>query len=196
MRSGLIWPIAVPCGLLRKVKVNITLQQATKAQKGSRCMALLLLQPRRYMGGGVNATPRPDRLTFQEGPGTHCTGGWVGSRTGLDGFGISGLPPGFDPRNVQSVANRYTDCANPAPTVSCENCAKSFRLHKSLETSGLVFFDYWFLEENPAARNWLTIKLRNSCVSNSRRSNMRNSFPSNAETRIKFLAPPGTSSSW
>jgi len=24
------------------------------------------------------------------------------------------LPPGFDPRNVQSVASRYTDCAIPA----------------------------------------------------------------------------------
>jgi len=24
-------------------------------------------------------------------------------------------PPGFDPRTVQSVASRYTDCAIPAP---------------------------------------------------------------------------------
>ena len=23
----------------------------------------------------------------QEGPGTHCTGGWIGSRAGLDGRG-------------------------------------------------------------------------------------------------------------
>ena len=32
----------------------------------------------------------------QERPGTHCTGGWVGPRAGLDGWKISS-PPGFDP---------------------------------------------------------------------------------------------------
>jgi hypothetical protein len=31
----------------------------------------------------VNATPRP--LYPQERPGTHCIGGWVGPRAGLDG---------------------------------------------------------------------------------------------------------------
>ena len=25
------------------------------------------------------------------------------------------LPPGFDPRTVQPIASRYTDCTNPAP---------------------------------------------------------------------------------
>jgi hypothetical protein len=42
-------------------------------------------------------------------PGTHCIGGWVGPRAGLDGCGISRLPPGFDPRKVQHVASLYTD---------------------------------------------------------------------------------------
>ena len=46
-----------------------------------------------------------------ERPGTHCTGGWVGPKVGLDGCGKSRLPPGFDPRTVQPVASRYTDCA-------------------------------------------------------------------------------------
>jgi hypothetical protein len=44
----------------------------------------------------------------QERPGTHCTGGWVGSRAGLDRCGIS-PPPDFDHRTVQPVAIRYTD---------------------------------------------------------------------------------------
>jgi hypothetical protein len=35
-----------------KVKVKFTLEQATKAQRGSRYIALLFLQPRRYMGVG------------------------------------------------------------------------------------------------------------------------------------------------
>ena len=59
-------------------------------------------------GGWVaNATPRP--LYPRERPGTHCTGGWVGPRAGLDGCEISRPPPEFDPRTVQLVASRYTD---------------------------------------------------------------------------------------
>ena len=43
---------------------------------------------------------------------THCTGGWVGLRAGLHGCG-------FDPRTVQPVASRYTDCAIPAHDIDC-----------------------------------------------------------------------------
>jgi len=46
-------------------------------------------------------------------PGTHCIGGWVGLRAGLDGCGKSRPPPEFDPRTVQPVASRYTDWAIP-----------------------------------------------------------------------------------
>jgi hypothetical protein len=35
-------------------------------------------------GWVVNATPRP--LYLRERPGTHCIGGWVGPRAGLDGW--------------------------------------------------------------------------------------------------------------
>ena len=47
--------------------------------------------------------------TPQQKPGTHYTGGWVGSRAGLDRCGKSRPPPGFDPRTVQPIASRYTD---------------------------------------------------------------------------------------
>ena len=41
-----------------KLKVKFSLKQATKAQRGSRCIALLFLQPRRYMGvGGQRHAP-------------------------------------------------------------------------------------------------------------------------------------------
>jgi len=41
----------------------------------------------------------------RERPGTHCAGGWVGPRAGLDELKISS-PPGFNPRqsNPYSVA--------------------------------------------------------------------------------------------
>jgi hypothetical protein len=50
-------------------------------------------------------------LYFRERPGTHCIGGWVGLRAGLDRCGKSRLLPRFDPRTVQPVASRYTDYA-------------------------------------------------------------------------------------
>jgi hypothetical protein len=39
--------------------VKFNLQQAMKAQRGSRGIYLLFLQPRRWVGWVVNATPRP-----------------------------------------------------------------------------------------------------------------------------------------
>ena len=59
-------------------------------------------------GGGwvIKATLRP--LYCRERAGTHCMGGWVGPRGGLDGYRKSHLPPGFDPLIVQPVASRYT----------------------------------------------------------------------------------------
>jgi hypothetical protein len=60
--------------------------------------------------GGECSGSRPDR-SFSPGerPVTHCTGGWVGTRVGLDRCGKSRPPPGFVHRTVQPVASRYTD---------------------------------------------------------------------------------------
>jgi hypothetical protein len=58
-----------------KVKVKFSLEQDMKAQ-----MAL--------NGRGWSAQ-RPGRFTSWKRPGTHCTGGWVGPRAGLDGCGKS-----------------------------------------------------------------------------------------------------------
>jgi hypothetical protein len=58
-------------------------------------------------GGGWSA-PRPGRFTPGR-LGTHCIGGWVGPRAGLDGCGKSRPSTLFDPRTVQPVASRYTD---------------------------------------------------------------------------------------
>ena len=58
------------------------------------------------MGWVVKATSRA--LYAWERPGTHCIGGRVDPRTGLDGYGKSRPPAGFDPRTVQLVASRYT----------------------------------------------------------------------------------------
>jgi hypothetical protein len=59
--------------------------------------------------GGEGSASRPGRCLPREIPGTHCTGGWVGPRAGLDRCGKYRPPPGFDPRTVQPVTSRYTE---------------------------------------------------------------------------------------
>jgi hypothetical protein len=58
-------------------------------------------------------------------PGTHCTGGWVGLRAGLDTDvrEKSFAPAGDRTPIVQSVVRHYTDWATPAPDLqsSCSN---------------------------------------------------------------------------
>jgi hypothetical protein len=66
----------------------------------------------------------PAALYPRERPSTLCTGGWLGPRAGLDRWGKSRPPPGFDPRTVQPVASRYTDYAPPDGS-----CSRSLVLH-------------------------------------------------------------------
>ena len=76
-----------------------------------RGIALLFLKPRILGEGGELSAPRLGRFTSGKRPGTFRTRGWVGPRVGLDEYGKSRPPPGFDPRTVQPVASRCTDCA-------------------------------------------------------------------------------------
>ena len=87
-----------------KVKVKVTLEQATKAQTRSRGITILSLTSALDRD---KATPRP--LYPQERPGTHCIGGWVGPRAGLEGCGKIFAPWGIEPRTLQTMASRYVD---------------------------------------------------------------------------------------
>jgi len=51
----------------------------------------------------------PAALTPAQGPGTQCTGGWVGPRAGKDGCEKSHTPTVVDPRTVQAVASSHND---------------------------------------------------------------------------------------
>ena len=63
----------------------------------------------------------PAALYPRERPGTHCTGGWVGPRAGLEGREIS-PPPGFDPRTIQPVAQSLYRLSYPAHLYLCSYC--------------------------------------------------------------------------
>ena len=58
---------------------------------------------------GVGGQRHAPAALRQERPGTHCIGGWVGPRAGLDRCGKFRPQAGFDPRTVHPVASRYTD---------------------------------------------------------------------------------------
>ena len=96
----------------------LTLCTGRTAHRGSRSIPLLFLDHGTRRGWEVSVTPR---LLFnpRERPGTHCTGGWVGPRAGLDGRKISS-PPGFDPgqSSPQSVATP-TDLPGPLFRSTC-----------------------------------------------------------------------------
>ena len=86
---------------------------------------------------------------------SHCIGGCVGPRDGLDVYGKSHPPPGSDPRTVQPVASRYTDwaipygfvsaCFPPAgyKTISCRAMLKPAGVATSWQL--LVYLNCWRL---------------------------------------------------
>ena len=90
------------------LKIKFTLEQTMKALKVEyRFSSTLSLTSALDGVGGQHHAPAALPL---EGPGTHCTVGCMGPRTGLYLYGKSNPPPqGFDPRTVQPVASRYTD---------------------------------------------------------------------------------------
>ena len=110
------WGVQILGGHWVKVKVKFTLVQALRLSTGhtahrrSRVIALLFLDhgTRRVRGDQRHA---PAALYPLERPGTHCTGGWVGPRSGLDRCRKSRPPPGLHPRTFQFVASRFTDYA-------------------------------------------------------------------------------------
>ena len=61
-----------------------------------------------WVGGQRHA---PAAFSPGKGTGTHCTGGGVGPRADLGGFGGKNFvhAAGFEPRAVQPVASRCTD---------------------------------------------------------------------------------------
>jgi hypothetical protein len=89
-----------------KDKIQFTLEQATKAQKGSTYIVYSFFNLGSRCGWVVNIATR--LLYARERLGTHCTGGWVSCRTGVEGCGKSRPLPGFDPRTVSTELPRPT----------------------------------------------------------------------------------------
>ena len=81
--------------VVKKVKITWSRYRSGMVQRVGRGIVLFFHDRGTRRGWVVSSTPRP-HFSPRERPGTHCTGGWVGPRAGLDGGKISS-PPGFDP---------------------------------------------------------------------------------------------------
>ena len=103
-----------PCITAIKVKVKCSRYSPGVAQRLGRGIALLFHDRGIRRGWVVSSTPRP-HFTPGKDPVPIFTGGWVGSRTGLDGRKIS-PPPGFDHGSPNPQLSRYTDWA-ARPTI-------------------------------------------------------------------------------
>ena len=91
---------------VRGKKVKVSQELATKAQRGSRCIAVLFLQPRCLLGvDGQHHSP----TALPQGKTRYPLYRRLGGPQGRSGRGRKfSPPPGFDPRTVQPVASRYT----------------------------------------------------------------------------------------
>jgi hypothetical protein len=96
----------------KRHKVTLSRYRPKVAYRVGRGIALLFLDLDARRGWVVSTTPRP--LHPRERPGTHCTGGWLGLRAGLDVCEKSRPPTGFDTRTVQPVAQSLYRLSYPA----------------------------------------------------------------------------------
>jgi len=67
----------------------LTLEEATKAQIGSRCTYIHIHSLTSALNVFGWSTPRPGRFAPRERPGNHYIGDWVGVRVVLNGCGKS-----------------------------------------------------------------------------------------------------------
>ena len=124
-------------------KLKVTLVQVLRlctgctAHRGSRGIVLHFHDHGTKRGRGISVTPCPSLL--REGPGTHCTGGWVSSRARLDTCGKSRLSQEFNPRSVQTVASRYSDYAT-RPTLNTGLLRKDRFVPYSVTGMATAFF--------------------------------------------------------
>jgi len=107
-------------------------------------------------GWVVNDTPRP--FYPRERHGTHCIGGWVGPRAGLDSAENLAPPPGFEPPDRPARSESLYRLSYPGPLDTAIRCPmEEFMTNSTHQGSAETwhFFD-WLTEY---VYSWLGQKL-------------------------------------
>jgi hypothetical protein len=87
--------------------VNFILEHAMNTYRGGEYKCITTLSLTSSLDWDGLSKPRPDRFTPpppEQRTVTHFRGGWAGPKSGQEGRGKSRLPPGFDPRTAQNMA--------------------------------------------------------------------------------------------
>ena len=110
-------PWRLPSGKRPGDKVKFTLEHTVKDQRRCRGIrvSLLFFNLDVRWGWVVNAAPRPLGSRERDPVPLVQEAGWDPGPVSTGAENLA--PPGFDPRTVQPVASRYTDCAIRVPIV-------------------------------------------------------------------------------
>jgi hypothetical protein len=119
LMSYLQWNLPTCVSGVYKLKLKQSHYTPWRRLWGEEVQLIFILDLGTRWGWVVSVTPLPRFTPGERTPGTHCTGGWVGPRTGLDTEGreqILCLCRGSNPDRpvVQPVVRHYTDWATPA----------------------------------------------------------------------------------
>jgi len=138
-------------------KVKFTLEQATKAQRRSRGIALLFNLGARWRWV-VNATSR--LLYPRERPGTHCIRGWVGHRAGLEcrkSRPPTGIRPSYRPARSASLYRlRY-----PGPHWCKKRLLNSRKIRHKVDTWILICNNKWCGQRSSPEMDSMTHRFAN-----------------------------------
>jgi hypothetical protein len=98
---------------IKHIKLKLSYNTPRRHLGGEEVQLLLILDLDTRWKRVVSVTPRPRFSPEERTLGTHCTGGWVGPRAGLDtevrGKILSPLP-GIEPRSPFRPARSQTLC--------------------------------------------------------------------------------------
>jgi hypothetical protein len=124
------------------------------------CRSIAPLFPALHAGGW--STSRPGRFTPWKQTGDPLYSRLGGSRAVLDECEKSRPPPRFDPRTVQPVASRYTDCS----VTWIHHCMSVPTIHtpNALMFIGLPIFSRW--KQNNSSGCYLNVSANSLTLTN------------------------------
>jgi hypothetical protein len=157
--------LKVKVKLMVKVKIKFAQKQTMKAQRGNKGIAYSFFNLGARLGWVVNATPRP--IDPRERPSTHCIGGWVGPRAGLDGY-EKYRPHGNSIPRPSALSQSLYRLSHPDP-----HCHAVFtqKTERDKEKKNLSNFQEW--SQNTERHGTVTHKMNTEVFGRQKKSHLK-----------------------